>query len=279
MTTAPRLARYYEQLAWWSRIAGLVGFDGGRGALTIHRALADPGAAGRPTTRRVHDLVRAHLPARRPLAVLDAGCGYGGTMVDLARALEGRFHGLTLSPRQAAVGAAAIGRAGLGTRVSIECRSYDTPPSVPVDAVIAIESLAHSPDPARSLAALAPLLSVGGRFVIVDDMPEATAAGDPDLALLKHGWQCPVLWTRAELLAAFDRHGLALVAEQDLTPALRPREPSTLSRLEHLNRLAHRLVGADGWRMLMDAHRGGLALERLYRSGAMRYRLLVAERR
>lgn len=278
MSTASPLARYYDGLARWSRWAGLVGHDGGRQALTVHRALADPRAGGRPTTRRVHDIVRAQLPAHRPLVVLDAGCGYGGTLLDLARDVDGRFLGMTLSPAQIDVATRAAERQGLSARVRFECRDYDTPPAIDVDAVIAIESLAHSADPARSVAALAGRLRSGGRLIVVDDMPEATASGDRDLALFQAGWRCPVLWSRADYLDAFARLGLATCADVDLSPALRPRRSKVLRGLETLNRLAHRLVPHAGWRMVMDSHRGGLALERLHRRGVVSYRLLAAMR-
>lgn len=278
MSTHSPLSRYYDRLAAWSAVAGLVGYGGGRDALTVHRALADPRAAGRPTTRRIHDLLRAHLPPSRPLAVLDAGCGYGGTMIDLASGVDGRFHGLTLSARQAAIGTREARRRGLADRVALTCRSYDAPPDGPFDAVIAIESLAHSADPARSLSALASVLRPGGRFLIVDDMPEAAALGSADLATFMRGWRCPALWSRESYAAAFARLGLSLVAERDLTAELRPRGEATLRRLEGLNRFAHRAIAVPGWRMVMDSHHGGLALERLYRQGLMRYRLLVGER-
>ncbi|MBL8699521.1 MAG: methyltransferase domain-containing protein [Alphaproteobacteria bacterium] len=279
MSEASTLSRYYDRLALWSRVAGLLGRDGGLGALTVHRALADPRTGGRPTTRRVHDLLRAQLPVRRPLVVLDAGCGYGGTMLDLARDIDGRFHGLTLSRRQAEIGRRAARRRGLAARVDLECRSYDAPPDAPVDAILAIESLAHSADPAASVAALARLLRPGGRLLVVDDMPEPAAAASPDLAVFKRGWRCPVLWSRADYAAAFERLGLALVVDQDLSAALRLRGDAAIARLVRLNRLAHRLVAHDGWRMVMDSHLGGLALERLHRRGLMRYRLLAGERR
>ena len=40
----------------------------------------------------------------------------------------------------------------------------------------------------------------------------------------------------------------------------------------------YRNTGGQTARELLDSYRGGLALERLYRSGLMRYRLVIAEK-
>ena len=84
------LASYYNRLSRWTRVAHLFGYGGGRDALTVHRALADPAAAGRVTATRLHDLLLESVPHLTNPRVLDAGCGLGGTMIDMAGA--GRRH-------------------------------------------------------------------------------------------------------------------------------------------------------------------------------------------
>jgi hypothetical protein len=74
------------------------------------------------------------------------------------------------------------------------------------------------------------------------------------------------------------RRGLAIVADRDLTDELRPRTLARIAQLEKLNRVLRRLAPSSGLRDLLDSYRGGLALERLYRFGLMRYRLVVAEK-
>src|SRR5262245_42690911 len=92
---------YYDRLSRWNTVARLFGYGGGRESLTVHRALADPRFAGRPTPTRVHDLIAGDVPPLGGALALDAGCGLGGTMLDLSERLQCRFVGLTLSPRQA----------------------------------------------------------------------------------------------------------------------------------------------------------------------------------
>jgi len=272
------LAGYYDRLARWTKWTESLGYGGGHDELTVHRALADPRAGGRPTVTRLHDVLLAALPSPPSGRVLDAGCGFGGTMLDLAGRCSAQFTGLTLSERQAAAGRAAATKAGLGHRIAIEIGSYDSPPQGPFDLAIAIESLAHSPDPETSVAAIAARLTSTGRLAIADDMPEARARGTRDLALFQSGWRVPVLASAAELKSALARRGLAIVADRDLTDELRPRALAQIARLETLNRALRRFAPSAALRELLDSYHGGLALERLYRAGLMRYRLIVAER-
>lgn len=277
--SAAALARYYDRLARWNALARLVGRDGGSGQLTVHRALADPRHGGRPTTTRLHDLLAAHLPEMRSPRILDAGCGLGGTMIDLVRRLDGTAHGLTLSAAQAEIGRAAVRRHDLDARIRIELRDYDTPPAGAFDLVVAIESLAHSRDPRASLAAWAQVLAPRGIVALVDDMPRACVPSDPDFAAFTSGWDCPALLGHAACRAAMAALDLEIVHDIDLSDQLPARAAIALRLLDGANRAAARLVPSAAWRAVMASHRGGLALERLYRRGAMSYRLIIGRRR
>jgi SAM-dependent methyltransferase len=272
------LALYYDRLARWTEHARSFGYGGGYESLTVHRALADPRAHGRPTVTRLHDVLLAVLPEAPSGRVLDAGCGLGGTMLDLAARSAARFTGLTMSERQARVGRSAAVEAGLASRVDIEVRDYDAPPEGPFDLALMIESLAHSPDPESTLGAIAARLRPGGRLAIVDDMPQPQARGSRDLALFQSGWRAPAPLGAGELQSALARRDFAIVAERDLTDELRPRTLANLARLEKLNRMLHRVAPSAGLRALLDSYHGGLALERLYRARLMQYRLIVAEK-
>jgi len=122
---ARRVARYYrwlDGLSWFQERRG----EAGHGALPVHRALADP-EGGAPSPFVIHRLMLAGLDLPAAPSVLDAGCGYGATMLDLAPKLGGDWTGLTLSPVQAARGMAEVATRGLAGRVRIAVRSYDAP--------------------------------------------------------------------------------------------------------------------------------------------------------
>jgi len=272
------LGGYYDVLARWTATARRVGYGGGHDKLTVHRALADPRAGGRPTVTRLHDVLLAALQVPPSGHVLDAGCGLGGTMLDLAAQCSARFTGVTLSERQAAVGRRAVAKTGLEGRIAIAVGSYDAPPEGPFDLALFIESLAHSPHPEKTLAGVAARLTPGGRLAIVDDVPEPQARGTRDLALFQSGWRAPILIGAADLRAALVRARLAIIDERDLTSELKPRTLASIARWEALNRALRRFAASAPLRALLDSYHAGLALERLYRSELMRYRLVIAEK-
>lgn len=266
---------YYDRLTRWNGVARAIGYGGGSHALTVHRALADPRADGRATTSRLHDVLIERLPPLSNPRVLDAGCGLGGTMIDLARRLGGRYVGLTLSGEQATLARQAAARLGLGDRITVHVHGYDDPPAGPFDLVVAIESLAHSPDPGVSLASLARVLRPGGVLGIVDDMPLEEADASSDLAAFKAGWHCPSLWSRARYAQACASLGLSVLADVDLSAECRPRPLWRIAWLQALNRCGRAVVPSLSFRRVLDSHHGGLALERLYRHGLVEYRLLI----
>jgi SAM-dependent methyltransferase len=268
ITQSPNSERglYYDRLSAWTRLAGLVGYGGGRGSLLVHRALVDPRAGGRATPARLNDIVAERVKAGTlPDAprLLDAGCGFGGVMLDLVGRIGGTAIGLTLSAVQADAARKAAAHAGLSARVSVLVQDYDDPPAGPFDLVVAIESLAHSGDPQQSLEALTSRLAPGGQMVIVDDMPEPGAEVTDDLARFKAGWQCPVLWNQRRYHV------------EDLSRHYRPREMAAIERLEWWNGVARVLVPVEAFRAMLASYSGGLSLERLYRRGLMRYMLIA----
>lgn len=276
---AEKVARYYawlDKLTWFDERRA----DEGHGAIPVHRALTDP-AGGPPSPFMVHGLMLQGLDLGPMPRALDAGCGYGATMLDLAPRLGGRWTGLTLSSVQAERGMAEVMARRLVGSVHIEVGSYDEKPPGRYDLIYEIESLIHSADPAHTIANLAGALDVGGYLVIVDDMPVETMPAEPAarLARFKRFWRCPVAPSRASWVAHLQGAGLTLVAEQDLNPLLRVRGMAAVApRLAELRRksVLSRLVGRG---VRCEAEMGGLLLETLQTDGFVHYRVLVAQRR
>lgn len=274
---ARRVQRYYRWLDGISfyrerRAAG-------EAVHPVHRALADP-AGGPPSPLVIHRLMLEGVSLPEAPRVLDAGCGYGATMLDLAPRLGGDWTGLTLSPEQAARGNAALARAGLAERARVLVQSYDAPPPGPFDLIYGIESLIHSADPAATLAGLAQRLAPGGHLLVVDDMPEPDLPPEPAerLAQFKRDWRCPVAPDREGWIAALRAAGLEWVAERDLNPLLQVRGMEAVApRLAEVRRKS-RLARWLGLGVRAEAEIGGLLLESLQTEGWVHYRLLVAKR-
>jgi SAM-dependent methyltransferase len=275
-----RIAAYYDWLSFYESLVRRLGHRGGFDRLTVHRLLA-PDRPGVSSADVVHDRLAAALGEMDAPRVVDAGCGMGGTTFYLHSRFGGQYDGLTLSRAQQSRAIREAARRGISSACRFHFRNYDAPLDdlVPggADLIVAIESLAHSPNPAKTVAGLARALRPAGRLAIVDDVPdEELHEDDPDLVAFQHGWSCPAIARKSELLAAFRAGGLAVEVDDDLTSLVPLRDGRTLERLVRANRRWHRLIRATRARTLVDALHGGLMLERLYQRGAMRYRFLVA---
>lgn len=289
----PDVPRYYAWLSRYQDAMRWLGHDTGRATFTVHRRLRD--AAGGASGDVLHDHLLAALhatdgdaPGDRgatvPPTVLDAGCGLGGTSMFLHTHLGGPVVGLTLSPEQAARATAEAARRGIGASCRFVVRSYDAPLDdlLPggADLIVAIESLAHAPDPAQTLGRLSARLRAGGRLVIVDDVPDSTLPDDDvDLAGFRRGWHAPAVASADALSGALVRAGLTPVLDRDLTPLLLRRVPGSLAMRLLVTRAVGPLARRTPARVLHDAMLGGLYLERMYARGVVRYRLIVARRR
>ncbi len=275
------IARYYAWLSRYQDAARGVAHDTGQQTLTVHRHLRaeDGTVSGDVLHARVLDAVIATGGA--PADVLDAGCGLGGTTFYLQARLGGRYTGITLSDTQCARATAEAAGRGLAAQCRFAVRDYDADLTdllpAGVDLIVAIESLAHAPDPAATIARLASRLRPGGRLLLVDDVPRDTLAwNDADFAGFRAGWLCPAVATDTALAAAFTTAGLTVCHDEDLTPRMTRRPPAAREALAAASRLGRVLLAPTPARVLLGASYGGLMLERLYARGVVRYRLIVA---
>ncbi len=239
----------------------------------VHRVLAEPGGAPDPTL--LYRLVEqaAELPAEP--VVLDAGCGVGTLMADLATRRGGSWTGLTYSPQQAERARTAAQSRGLVGAVAVHLRAPDDPPSQTFDAVLAVEALLHCRQPGRVAMALARVIRPGGRLVLVENMVEADAEARRTLArqLRAPGLASEARW-RERLTAA----GLTVTRTQDLSPFVPERSLAAIDRLATRLGAARRLLPLGDLRRALDSRLGTLRLERLLREGRARYVMLTATR-
>jgi SAM-dependent methyltransferase len=271
---------YYDWLSRFQTIVHWLGHRGGFDPLTVHRLL-NPDRSGVAPADVVHERILSSLEDVRPRRILDAGCGLGGTVFFLHERIGGQYDGLTLSGVQRARAAREAERRGIASDCRFHVRSYDEPlgdvAPEGLDLIVAIESLAHAPHPARSIAKLAPLLRTGGLIAVVDDVPSrGLAEADQDFAAFKNGWSCPGIAGHAVLRTALSNGKLSLVRDEDLTPLVPLRDEARLERLIKINRRARKLLGSIPPGPLVESLHGGLMLERLYRRGLMQYRFLLA---
>ena len=199
--------------------------------------------------------------------VADAGCGYGGFTVFVARqAPTLSVHGYTLSDLQQAVAQQVLTRLQLSeSRVLLQ--SYDRLERR-YDAVVAIESLNHSPNVEATLYHWARHLRPGGVVVIIDDLfrPEVSPA-HPEIQQFMESWHLPLLLQRAPIEAMLHAAGLSIAAWVVLSERyhVHTRPDEECDRLLH----AYQLRGVH------RGYIGGLLLEKFYNRGWVDYVLLV----
>jgi SAM-dependent methyltransferase len=273
------VSRYYDFLYLWSQLTSRFGAFRSAGAYAIHRPLLDA-ETGEYSDRVVHRLIRDAVAHIAGIDALDAGCGYGGTCLDLCRTAGGRWHGVTINRRQLRIAQRNATALGLDRTTSFALASYDAPLSRTFNVVVGIESLIHSPAPARTISNLARHLRPEGRLIIVDDMliePHASLHAC-DVAAFKKLWRCPVMPSIPEWASHLENAGCTVESIDDLTGLMWPRTEAELaSELAAMTRWRWRNL--LGLRMVSDAQKGGLLLERLTLAGASRYIMMIARKR
>ena len=202
---------YYRWLDRWVRWHRIVRRYSGYDTMTVHRLMDDP-VTGENGPLVVHRLMLEGLSLPVRPRILDAGCGYGGTVFDLFPKIGGNWLGRTISPIQLARARKEAKRRGLEGCVRFELRSYDDPFPDRFDLAIAIESMVHSASPAATVANIASALKPGGTFVLVDDMPVENFPAHlaHDLEAVRRMWRCPIMPAESGWRAAFEASGLEI---------------------------------------------------------------------
>ena len=278
MPKPPNVARYYDFIYLWTQLTNRFRAFDKPAPHTIHRPLVDP-VTGQFETEVVHRQIADAVRDLGPINGLDAGCGYGGTAMELAKVLGGHWHGITINAHQVRLAnrnAKALNIPG----VSFALASYDDPPPATYNVIYGVESLIHSADPARTIANLTASLRPGGRFILVDDVPAADMQPrwQADLEIFKRCWHCPVMPTAVEWCRLLQVGGCDILETRDLTDWMGPRsEDEVVEGLKEAHR-RRRWMTPLGMRLVTDAQIGGLHLERLTRERAVRYVMIIGQK-
>ena len=280
-TALADISRYYDTMHVWTRLnAGFRSFSGWH-AGTIHCWLTNPATGEFSPTTIHHLMLETGIEKGQSIEALDAGCGYGGTMLALRDAVGGRWHGITISRRQYAVGRKTARQKGLGEAVTFALQSYDAPQARSYNLIYAIESLIHSASPEATVRNLAQSLRPGGTFIIVDDMPVGHVPPDQqgDLERFKALWRCPVMPSEAQWSAYLEHEGCEVIGVRDLTPLMRPRLPEQIAAAMDDINARRRWRDHFGLRRIGESEIGGLLLEKLVRDQVVHYKMIHARKR
>ena len=272
------IIRYYD-----SNTARFLKFGHGAGSKAIHRAVWAEGVESRQAAMNyVNSLIAGTIECKGAGRVLDIGCGVGGTILYLAERLSAEISGVTISPRQAALGQELLETAGCADRCSILTGDFTDPTlserlAAQYELAYAIEAFLHMPKAEHFFAQAARLLKPGGTLLVCDDFLSSDPGAEKLQRLIrcfKRGWQVQSLYTMHEVRKCAEQQGLQLSEMQDLSPYLELNRPRDL--------LIRILVGLLGWIPVRTPFwnnlLGGDSLQRLLIRGDIRYLLLRFEK-
>jgi cyclopropane fatty-acyl-phospholipid synthase-like methyltransferase len=223
-------------------------------------------------------LQKANLPENP--RVLDAGCGFGGTIFRWYPQREGKYHGFTLSKYQQKIATKEAQRRGISQQCHFYIQSFSDPVNEKYHAVVAIESLIHSQDLPAVIKNLSQGLLPGGKLLIVDDMAlDSSAHKTREYACLQNYWLISDLASVKYYSTLLAQNGLKITSNLDLTPQLNfPTNQALEKRIKFLSFLI-RIIPIGSLRTFLKTHLGGFALQKLYLNGKLKYQLIVAEKK
>jgi tocopherol O-methyltransferase len=243
----------------------------------IHHGLWEGEGPPLRAQRRLIEHLAAAARLTRGDAVLDVGCGMGGSTIEMAARYGCSVTGITLSPVQSHWGRLSAAWHGMSRTARFRCADAERvqfPPAA-FDVVWNVECSEHLFDKPAFFRRAAAWLRAGGRIALCAWLAGDRPGIEPQVRAVGEGFLCPSFGTAGDYHAWLEAAGLVVRTFADLTSqVIRTwvicRRRVQVSGVSRLARLAGRRMGGFVDRFA--------ALEDAYRSGAMRYGLFVAEK-
>ena len=223
------------------------------------------------------EFLAAHAGIPRGASVLDIGCGMGATSVWLAKHLDCRPTGITLSSVQVDMARRLAAEAGVEAEFRVmDAEHLDFPR--PFDAAWMVGVLGHLTDQEAFLRGAGRLVAAGGRFLLAD-WTVAEDVGDRDrrrwVEPVLEGMLMPQAATTSSYVRWFEESGFRVRETLDITEETRRTwdQGVRIVKTPVVIGLAARL-GTDAIRLLSAVRRMRGAMRR----GLIRYGVVVAER-
>ena len=218
-----------------------------------------------------------------PKAILDVGCGIGGSTLYLAEKFNATAQGVTLSPEQAKRGTERAQEANLGDRVQFQVANALELPFAEdsFDLVWSLESGEHFPDKAKFLQEAYRVLKPGGKLVMAtwchrptDSLAgELTADEKQHLAEIYRVYCLPYVISLPDYRAIAQEVGFQEIKCDDWSQAVAPFWTIVIDSA--LTPQAIMGLIESGWKTVEAALSLGL-MSRGYRRGLIRFGILQA---
>jgi cyclopropane fatty-acyl-phospholipid synthase-like methyltransferase len=284
-TQLARVAQYFEKTRSDYEL-----FWTGDSDLALHHGYYSGGASGHSAALiRMNEVLGGYARIAAGDHVLDAGSGYGGSAIWLARELGCSVVGVNLVAFQTLRAQRLAEANGISRRVKFLLADYArTPfPDASFDVVWGLESIVHAESQEAFVCEASRLLTPGGRLLIAEyTTRESPALSDTEQQLIAsglNGWAMTRILTPGKYAELAREHGFDEVITYDLTEAMRPsithlgklRVPTTSVRFLFpiLELLARTRLSND---VRLRNIKGGYDFARAYLMGAWRYSAIVA---
>jgi tocopherol O-methyltransferase len=284
-TQLTRVAQYFEKTRWDYEL-----FWTGDRDLALHHGYYDGAASNHSAALiRMNEVLARYARISTGDRVLDAGSGYGGSAMWLAREVGCSVIGVNLVAFQTLRARRLAAAKGISTRAKFLVADYAQTPfaSASFDVVWGLESIVHAESQEMFVREAARLLRPGGRLLIAEytarESPVLSTDEQQLIASGLNGWAMTRILTPGEYTALARKNGFDDVTTYDLTDAMQPsithlgklRAPTTAVRFLFplLEFLARTRLSND---VRLRNIKGGYDFARAYLMGAWRYTAIVA---
>jgi cyclopropane fatty-acyl-phospholipid synthase-like methyltransferase len=225
-------------------------------------------------------------------SILDAGCGYGGSAIWLARTLGCRVNGISIVPEQIRAAQQAAEHHQVQDLVQFELMDFTQTayPNASFDVIWALESVVHTERKSDFLQEAHRLLREGGRLLISEyllrDTPLLSEEERGSLTPWLQGWAMASLLTPSDYCRLLADTGFQRVHIYDLTDHVR-RSVNHLGKLRlptvptaHIVLILARALHIFHLMSIerVNNFKAGLCQNKALRKGLWNYGVLVAEK-
>lgn len=217
---------------------------------------------------------------KRDSVVYDIGCGMGGSSRWLAKHLDCRVTGVTLSPFQRLWGTTFSNFSGFKVRPQFKCHDAETIsfPDESADVVWSIECTEHFFDKPAYFRKAAKWLKPGGRYALcawlAGESPMSIEQTDQAIQVCK-GMFCPSLGSQTDYIQWLTDSGLTVTKSEIWTDQVKQTWEICRQRVERTGvRYLAKILGKN--HVLFLDHFD--AILNAYNSGAMEYGVFIAEK-
>lgn len=213
----------------------------------------------------IYDWILRQIGLPQTGAILDAGCGVGWGSGVLAKHTHAQVIGISVSGSEIKLAR----ENATDKNVSFSHQSFDSIGGAKYDFILAVESVKHSLDIAKTIRILIDGLKEEGKLVIVDDFFDDTSESQTHPQFLSD-WQLSELLS-SKHLPANNTHNVSCKT-YDLSAHMTPQYTFS-AKCKHA--LVALLLVFKPEHLGWQAFRGGYILEKLYKQKKMRYHVVV----